>query len=107
MKIRISSQEWELKINKRQAGGNFDSLPKKGKCGVIIVGSKSNSFSPGTLVHEVIEATLAMDKKRYTKDDGDYLFSFDHDYLDDFCKKIADSLKSIGVNLTPRKQRRK
>lgn len=76
---------------------------KDGK-GVIELGTKwpDKPNIVNVLIHEILEATMVGDFKRYQDSSGynsprDYSFFFDHDYLHALGHKVGESLRSIGL----------
>lgn len=102
--IRICSREWDLKFDPKHTGASFHTYgkPSSGK-GVIILGTKwkEKGFKWSILIHEILEAILTTDGKRFERaryqDDMDYRFIFNHDYLEELPFKILDALESCGV----------
>jgi hypothetical protein len=101
--IEICSKQWILKKNPRTLGAEFSTRGHSGH-GVITIGTqwKDKAHQVNMLIHEILEAILVEDYKRY-KDSSPhgvndrYLFVFDHDYLDGLGPKIGAALRSAGV----------
>ena len=100
--IRICSKEWDLQTDPKGTGGIFETYKNTGK-GCITIGSKwkEKQFRYSILIHEVLEAILTTDGKRFGRrlyrGDDAYMFVFDHDYLEILPDKILDALVSCGV----------
>ncbi len=101
--IEICSRQWTFKKNPKKTGGFFDTHGVDG-CGCIELGTKWTNKENliDVLIHEVLEAIMVEDFKRYTDQSGygssrDYLFVFDHDYLHGLGAKVGAALRSVGV----------
>jgi len=85
------------------SAGSFNTYSDNGQ-GKIEIGLKwkDPSYRTNLLLHEIIEAILTDDMKRW-KDPAGYgdenrmIFLFDHDYLCSFADKVAAALRSVGV----------
>ena len=98
-KIRICSEEWDLKTDKKMAGGLASMHPENINSHIIIgYNNPSKYYRAGVLIHEILESILMLDNKRWEMVTGDnvtqYQFMFDHDYLDTLPSKILDALLS-------------
>ena len=93
--------EWDLKENPRRTGATFETLGKKGR-GYMEIGTKwkTEQHRLDVLFHEILEAILVVDNKRFENernaDETDKMFIFDHDYLEALPYKIIDALVSCG-----------
>jgi len=100
--IRICSREWDLKLDPKMTGGEFNTYYPDGK-GTITIGTKwkKPEFRHQVLLHEILEAVLVVDVKRYkvekNNEETSYLFVFDHEYLEDLAIKLLDALLSCGL----------
>lgn len=101
--MKICSREYSLRFRKGVDGACFYSNgPKTGGDGVIEIGDyKDVTFVGGVLIHEILEAILYEDCKRYKPpvcgdDHSRYLFCFDHDYLDGLQNKLLEALLTSG-----------
>lgn len=101
--IKICSKEYELKTSKKIHGAYFHTARKKDSRGEIGITSKATKeITAGYIIHEVIEAILTEDDKRFynytnSSEDPNYVFMFDHDYLCGLVHKILDALLSSGI----------
>jgi hypothetical protein len=101
--VRISGRRYDLIFDPTQNGGHFATMTEDGKgSGYVMVGTKckDSQLILETLLHEIIEATLAVDNRRWKDELNDHspmIFSFDHTYLTEFTSKILDSLISSGA----------
>lgn len=94
--IRICSRTFDLCFDPNREGGEFTSSFNGGR-GRMIVGTKIKSLDHvvTVLVHEILEAILAIDGKRFVdKAATNMLFTFDHNYLGELGYKVVDALKS-------------
>lgn len=98
--MRICGREYRLAFDRDGSDAAFNT---GGDYPTVVLGldCKSLHHVASNLVHEIIEATLCEDFKRWGDDDdpGDCsrkLFVFDHDYLRTFGPKIVDALLSSG-----------
>jgi len=100
--IKICGREYNLKSESKHSGGAFNTYGNTGR-GSIVVGSKfvDNIYRFKVLLHEVIETILTQDKQRWERNayDGDdnFLFVFNHDYLETLPDKIIDALLSCNA----------
>lgn len=101
--IEICSQQWNFKKNPKKTGGYFTTHGADGR-GFIELGTrwKDKENLVDVLIHEVLEAIMVEDFKRYTDQSGyessrDYIFVFDHDYLHGLGAKVGVALRSVGV----------
>ena len=101
--VRICSEEWDLRSNKNLAGGEASMHPENDNSHLVVgLNNPSKHYRASVLMHEIIESILMLDNKRWdmaigTEGQTDYLFIFDHDYLDTLPTKILDALISSGV----------
>lgn len=101
--MKICSREYALRFRKGVEGACFYSNgPKTDGDGVIEIGDyKDVTFVGGVLIHEILEAILYEDCKRFKPpvvgdDHSRYLFCFDHDYLDGLQNKLLDAMLTSG-----------
>lgn len=101
--VKICSREYALRFRKGNSGACFYSNgPDTNGNGVIEIGDyKDLEFVCGIIIHELVEAILYEDGRRYCPpvvegDHSRYLFCFDHDYLDGFQNKVLDALLTSG-----------
>ena len=100
--IRICSKEWDLKTNPKGTGAEFNTYYPNGR-GSITIGTKwkSKQFQLSLLLHEILEAILTVDQKRFNHrvdtERENYVFVFDHNYMENLPTKILDALISCGV----------
>lgn len=95
--ILICGKTHKVHIDKTTSGGWFD----EGKA-AIGIGTQYPADVPEILLHEIIEATLAIRNMRYarqrvTPDNGDYIFVFNHESFEQAVKDIAAALKGIKL----------
>jgi hypothetical protein len=100
--IRICSDEWDLRVDKNLEGGLVNMNPDNENSYMTIgFANPSKYYRASVLIHEVLESILMYDGKRWENIIGDnrtvYLFSFDHDYLDQLGPKVLDALLSSGA----------
>ena len=93
--ISICGKLHKVVIDKESSGGWFDEAKV-----AIGIGTKYPAEVPEILLHEIIEAIYAIRNLRYAKqhanpDNGDYLFSYDHEQHEQAVKDIAAALKGI------------
>ena len=100
--VNICGRKYKLKFSE-PTGGCFYCNGKNGGGGGEIYVGKYTDISRFTeiLLHEIIEAILVEDNKRYMKtgtmeSNENRLFIFDHEYLDSFIPKIIDGMISSG-----------
>lgn len=100
--VNICGRKYKLKFSESTGGQFYCSGKNGGGDGEIYVGRyKDISRFAEVLLHEIIEAILVEDNKRYAKtgiQDGNEnrLFIFDHEYFDVFVYKILDGMISSG-----------
>jgi len=106
--IKICSRDFKLTFNSNHSGARFACCgierngKKKDGRGEIEIGTKQNDLRDCAerVVHEVMEAIFVEDDKRWghssESQDCEYLFSFGHDYLCSFDKKVVDGLLTSG-----------
>jgi hypothetical protein len=97
--ISINGAPWKLKTVENEVGGYFDSSGEGGQ-GEICIGTEYTSPHAflRILVHEIVEATLTMDKRRFSDEDEYLVFIFDHEYLTtSLPTRIIESLVSCGA----------
>ena len=104
-KIKVGHRDYRMTHRKNEYGGRFWTRGiKSDGVGDIIIGTKEfNDLThrAGKVFHEVAEAMLCDDYKRFNKpapshEEPDYLFVFSHDYLNEFCDKMVASLITTG-----------
>lgn len=100
--VRICGREYKLKFSE-PTGGCFYCSGKSGSGdGEIYIGKyKDISRVAEILLHEIIEAILVEDSKRFVPtglldDNSNRLFMFTHEYFDMLICKIIDGMKSSG-----------
>ncbi len=76
-------------------GGWFNEGKK-----AIGIGVVRKDDIPEVILHEVLESIMAIRNMRYAKeraepDNGDYLFSFNHDQFEQFVKDAVAALRGI------------
>ena len=102
--IKICSREFDLKFHgKDRRGGFFDSHQGEDGCGrglISIAAAYGIEDKMDVLIHEILEAIMATDGKRFyprwSADDDNPLFVFDHNYLCGLSTKILDALLTSG-----------
>lgn len=102
-KTHIAGRPYDITVNKKTSGGEFYCWGKKRKgSGEIFI---ENTESLNTLVeilfHEIMEATLTEEYKRYQKtglslNNQSLTFLFDHEYFDMLCPKVLSALLDTG-----------
>ena len=104
-KIKVGHRDYRLHHDKQHSGGMFWTRGKScDGIGDIYIGVKEfNNLKnrAGKVFHEVAEAMLCDDNKRLSRpapshEEPDYMFVFDHDYLNEFCDKMVESLITTG-----------
>ena len=105
--IKICSRDWDFILDSKRSGGEFNTYNENdnGK-GYIVLGTKfkDDNFKFRLLLHEIMEAILVVDTKRFTNrmssiEKENHLFVFDHEYMDteNLCAKITDALLSCNA----------
>ena len=102
--MKICSREFKLKFSKKQAGGCFYRFGRKseGDAEICIGKYKELHYCAEILCHEIMEAILVEDGKRFSCTEYDpckdrYLFQFSHDYLDGLGPKLLEALLTSGL----------
>lgn len=101
--MKICSRKYKLTFDRKQSGGGFWCHGRKSEGrGEICIGHyKSLRNCAEILCHEVVEAILHEDDKRFSvgREDTNATrqFQFDHDYLNGFGPKLADALLTSGM----------
>jgi hypothetical protein len=98
--IKICSNEYDLIFSKILTGGRFSTLGTETKDtgrGQLVVGTKFPDirYRASVLIHEILEAILAVDCKRSShQQNGEerHIFVFDHDYMDTLGEKVLDAM---------------
>jgi len=107
IKCTVGSRRYDIKFDKSKNGGFFDTTGNKGS-GLIEVGVKDVRTKEQileVLTHEIVEAVLATDDKRWshytsTHDSRSHLFIFDHDYIDSLVRQVLTGLETSGAITT-------
>lgn len=100
--MKICSREYEIRTNKSVGGARFYSWGKNSKgTGLIEIGNYDKRTCAELLMHEITEAILVEDGKRFIETDREkcnerYLFMFTHDYLDTFGPKLLEAITTSG-----------
>ncbi len=117
--MKICSRDYKLSFDNktgRYAGEFYSSGSKGAGNGEIKVHCGDLRTTAEILCHEIMEAILCEDGKRYCStsydyDNSRYLFQFSHDYLDGYGAKLLDALITSGmfklVDCRPKKVKRK
>lgn len=104
IQCNVGSRRYNIKFDKDSNGGHFDTTGSDGN-GLIEVGVENNRTKESileTLTHELVEAILATDNKRWshftsTHSSRSHLFIFDHDYIDSFTRQLLTGLETSGA----------
>ena len=98
--MRVCGRDYRIKFDHDSSGAGFQTC---GDYPTVTLGTdcKSLHHVASNLIHEVIEAVLVEDFKRWADDDDPAdcsrkLFVFDHDYFRSFGPKVLDGLLSSG-----------
>lgn len=94
--LTIAGKTYKLEFNKNTRGGHFSTGEQKIQIGK---GYGSELFYE-VLLHEVIESVLTERDLRFSKpavkqENGNYLFSFNHEQFEQAVKDIAYALKGF------------
>ncbi len=95
----IGGVKWKIVFDKKTEGGEF----YWGKHLIKIDRTYSDERRFQVLIHEISEAIMVNNMMRFQKslsevNNGDYLFSFDHDRFEIFTDELAGILKQFMVN---------
>ena len=93
--IQVCGEDYKIKLNPASTGGEFDTLKR-----VIVIGSYDKLKIPAILIHELLELVFATRNLRYSKevlnpDNGDYLFSFNHEEFNQAAEDFCHTIKGI------------
>ena len=102
--IRICSQEWTFeRKDEKPCNGSF-TYDLGGKSNVR-VGTKgrTNRDILRTIVHEIVEAVLVVNNKRWAESSSHAVFIFTHNDLQGLDSQILDAMISIGM-VDPKKK---
>jgi hypothetical protein len=101
--VKICSRDYKLTFDRDLDGGCFYSYGKtsEGDAEIIVGHYKDLRYCAEILLHEITEAILCEDDKRFSctafdDDNSRYLFMFPHDYLDTIGPKLLDALLTSG-----------
>ena len=101
--MKICSREYQLKFKNGLGGGEFycDGKHGGGKGLIVIENYKETRRVAEVLCHEILEAILVEDYKRFACTSRElsnprYFFQFSHDYLDTVGQKLLDALLTSG-----------
>lgn len=91
--MRIMGYEWKITVDKNKAGGSFDCGKKE-----IIVGS-ADGEEEETLLHELMEAILAMLNMRFVGPEGsmEYRFFMTHTDFVNFHHVLYQAFKDNKI----------
>ena len=104
--VRIHSRTWDLVGITNKYGGCLttvrETLPGRIMIGLQAEGDPIRIVR--ALIHEILEGILLMNDKRFPNpsNEHNFMFMFDHDFLEDFCQLIVDSYISCGLIALPR-----
>ena len=110
--VTIAGRPYELFLDKKTNGGEFYCWGKKrhGKGQIYVENAKDLRTVVEILLHEVMEATLVEENKRYSvasvdQGNANRVFIFTHEYYETFCPKVLNSLLESGfVQLVDRRK---
>lgn len=102
--MKICSRKYKLTFDRKQSGGAFwiNGRKSEGK-GEICIGHYRNLRNCAEILcHEMVEAILVEDDKRFCStgrqdNSARRRFQFDHDYLDNIGPKLVDALLTSGM----------
>jgi len=94
-KVYIAGVEWRVRTDPHKSGGMFDGAKFE-----ITVGTKYPQYTLNTFLHEVIEALMSERRLRYVipydvRENGHYLFSFNHKEYEDLIMDLSLVLKDL------------
>ena len=91
----VCGEKYIVKQDTQSNGGSFDTFKRE-----IVIGTIDKPKVLAVLLHEVTELVFSIRNLRYTKqvvdpDNGDILFSFDHEQFNQAMEDVAATLKSV------------
>jgi len=95
-KIQIDDVIWNIKYDKKEAGGSFNYDKH-----LLKIGTKLYKEQPirtfVVIIHELKEIIQVQQTTRFLRDDcdSDYIFVYDHRQHTDFCYRLAGLLNNF------------